>query len=1027
MAVTVQTTDPGQLAYASFPIEKTEHGPDGTLYVYGKATTPEVDTDDQIVDPDWSAKAMQAWFETGPNVRVQHNASLMPAGSGVKVEIDRDGDGAHWVKAAIDEPTAKMMVEKKHLRAFSVGIARPLIVRDVTGKARGGIIAGGELAEISLVDRPANRSCYVELAKAASDGSAEFTGKVVGADLLTKAAVAEKSVTLDLPADVSVSFSPSDLAKLLTHRAEAERRQADAEAVKDWASWDAAHRGLGGGVTTGRPAAAPKPAGPAGKPAGGNSAASASDAWHHAHQTLQQEHHGGKPSAADLRNAHLVHEAHVLHEEHEAALRERHAAEAKPAKKPKPPKVNQQAEAAAQQRDRRLGYKDADPDAAKRAMDPDVGGGVDRDKIPAEDFAGPGRTFPIVTPKDVADTVPNLNHTGHDPEQVKGNIKRIARRKGPEFVAQLPQSWRDEDAAKAARKAEKRAREAAMAKAEGDGGDCETCDGTGKIMDGHRDCPDCGGGEAAKAGEPEAVKAGKRSCKGCGKDHHSDSPAKFCDNCGGKLPGAAKEEDPDLTKKGGEDAPPGDDEDDEDSGSDLDGDDEDDDADEDEDDDHASKASKPSPGDGVTGEDTDPVPAHREPDGPAIEALEHDAGLPTVRDSDMPKAASLRLKALGVPADMGALHDILCPAYDPADVAKCHPWSQLAGIDTDAWREKAMSAAASAPLDVAARMAELWQHAETVKATDPAALAEVSDALHKAFSDANPGPGTFPTPAELSPQRFRRPYISAGHAANSPQASGPNTAQVPAVGGITATDYTRGYLDAGHAADSPSNKGGDAPPKPGASNGSRLFYRNTARDNARSAMQALHDHIAQTFPDLCAMKDDPHADAPPKPGPLPVPVGKAAKSPRPPAPVVSEPAADIVKAAGAAVPDLVKAAVAEATAGLSAQLTEALALITAQDQKLDSQAKTLKKQAKAIDQIAAQPDPVAPYRGAPLHQPDITKAAPAGHLSIAGAAEQSQRLMYDELHRVWRDSPDPTERLAAERAMARMRGLPGGQ
>src|SRR6202034_3528133 len=37
--------------------------------------------------------------------------------------------------------------------------------------------------------------------------------------------------------------------------------------------------------------------------------------------------------------------------------------------------------------------------AQKRKMDPDVGGGVDRDKIPAEDFAGKDRSFPIVTPQ----------------------------------------------------------------------------------------------------------------------------------------------------------------------------------------------------------------------------------------------------------------------------------------------------------------------------------------------------------------------------------------------------------------------------------------------------------------------------------------------------------------------------------------------------------------------------------------------------------------------------------------------------
>ena len=38
-------------------IEKWDEGPDGTVYVYGRCTTPEVDTDDQVVDSGWSGPA----------------------------------------------------------------------------------------------------------------------------------------------------------------------------------------------------------------------------------------------------------------------------------------------------------------------------------------------------------------------------------------------------------------------------------------------------------------------------------------------------------------------------------------------------------------------------------------------------------------------------------------------------------------------------------------------------------------------------------------------------------------------------------------------------------------------------------------------------------------------------------------------------------------------------------------------------------------------------------------------------------
>ena len=201
MAATLTPDDElTRVAFAN--IEKWEEDPDdGTLYVYGRATTPEVDTDDQVVSSAWSGSALKAWLDEAPALRVQHNSQRDPAGSGVKVEVNRDGDGAHWVKAAVDEPVAQRLVKRGHLRAFSVGIAKPVIERDMTGKARGGIINGGRIVEVSLVDSPANRSCFLELAKAAKDGHAEWSGKVFGGDdLLTKAAHDDDgTVTVDVP------------------------------------------------------------------------------------------------------------------------------------------------------------------------------------------------------------------------------------------------------------------------------------------------------------------------------------------------------------------------------------------------------------------------------------------------------------------------------------------------------------------------------------------------------------------------------------------------------------------------------------------------------------------------------------------------------------------------------------------------------------------------------------------------------------------------------------------------------------
>lgn len=83
-----------------------------------------------------------------------------------------------------------------------------------------------------------------------------------------------------------------------------------------------------------------------------------------------------------------------------------------------------------------------------KATDPNVGGGVDRSKIPSRDFAGKNRSFPIVTPKDVSDAAQSIGRAGpgnYSAAQLKANITSIARRKGPSFVAALPKAWNVKD------------------------------------------------------------------------------------------------------------------------------------------------------------------------------------------------------------------------------------------------------------------------------------------------------------------------------------------------------------------------------------------------------------------------------------------------------------------------------------------------------------------------------------------------------------------------------------------------------
>jgi hypothetical protein len=168
---------------------------DGSLQIFGKATDDTLDGDLQKCDLAWSAKAMEKWLATGGNMRVQHNPSLYPAGVGMSIDTKPDGV---YLMAEIAEATAIRLVEKGALRAFSVGISRPKFARDAS--APNGRIVGGDIVEVSLVDRPSNPQCAFTVKMAGKGDEAHFEGEYTllpevsselnkvmnGTDLLTK-------------------------------------------------------------------------------------------------------------------------------------------------------------------------------------------------------------------------------------------------------------------------------------------------------------------------------------------------------------------------------------------------------------------------------------------------------------------------------------------------------------------------------------------------------------------------------------------------------------------------------------------------------------------------------------------------------------------------------------------------------------------------------------------------------------------------------------------------------------------------
>ena len=139
-------------------IIKSTENEDGTLMVYGKATDDTLDLDQQICDPAWLSKAMPEWMVSGGNVREMHGSSA----AGVAKEYEAKSDG-HYINTLIVDPLAITKVKAGVYKGFSIGIKAPRVVRD--NKAANGRIIDGQIIEISLVDRPANPSAKLIMAK----------------------------------------------------------------------------------------------------------------------------------------------------------------------------------------------------------------------------------------------------------------------------------------------------------------------------------------------------------------------------------------------------------------------------------------------------------------------------------------------------------------------------------------------------------------------------------------------------------------------------------------------------------------------------------------------------------------------------------------------------------------------------------------------------------------------------------------------------------------------------------------------
>ena len=154
-------------------LTKIEEQPDGTLKVYGVASTGARDEAGEVVLPA-AMKAALPDYARYPALREMHQ----PTAAGRTLEATVDDDGATRIVAQVVDPVAIAKVKSRTYAGFSIG--GRVLSRD---PADATVITKIKLSEISLVDRPANPEAVIDLWKAAAAAPSNEAVKSFAADL----------------------------------------------------------------------------------------------------------------------------------------------------------------------------------------------------------------------------------------------------------------------------------------------------------------------------------------------------------------------------------------------------------------------------------------------------------------------------------------------------------------------------------------------------------------------------------------------------------------------------------------------------------------------------------------------------------------------------------------------------------------------------------------------------------------------------------------------------------------------------
>lgn len=207
-------------------IAKMEAQDDGTVKVWGYASSEAVDSDGEIIAAEAMKAAIPDYMKFGA-VREMHGSNA----AGTAIEINVEDDGRTFFGAHIVDPVAVTKVKTGVYKGFSIGGS--VTARDELNKSQ---ITGLKLTEISLVDRPANPDAVFTCFKADKPKDEEEADKY---DKPSDKSAEDKDDKKDDKEDkteksASVNLSESEIAILKAVLAKAEKPKDEPVAKSMW-------------------------------------------------------------------------------------------------------------------------------------------------------------------------------------------------------------------------------------------------------------------------------------------------------------------------------------------------------------------------------------------------------------------------------------------------------------------------------------------------------------------------------------------------------------------------------------------------------------------------------------------------------------------------------------------------------------------------------------------------------------------------------------------------------------------------